>query len=99
MKFIVIGAMLLAGIGIGVGHSAFSGPSDKAKAGFSQVEMGMTKSEVVSIMGKPDSGQHFETNVMGDTTTEECYYWGFSAYQLCFTDGLLDSKNDYSTTQ
>jgi outer membrane protein assembly factor BamE (lipoprotein component of BamABCDE complex) len=55
-----------------------------------QVSLGMTKSEVRSIMGSaPRDKQRMESE-FGVT---EMWYYG--SWQLGFTDGKLDSKNKY----
>jgi hypothetical protein len=66
----------------------------QAQANISSVHLGMTKSEVIAVMGKPESGQQFNTSY-GNSS---CIYYGtFSSndWQLCFDNGRLTSKNHY----
>lgn len=55
-----------------------------------QVKIGMTKAQVVGIMGKPPRDQ--QKMESADSTSEYIYY---GSYQLTFTDDKLDSKNKY----
>jgi outer membrane protein assembly factor BamE (lipoprotein component of BamABCDE complex) len=58
---------------------------------WAQVQVGMSETDVRSIMGEPDSTQHFEN---AGLPSEDCWYYGFS-YQACFDGDSLTSKNKY----
>lgn len=67
-----------------------SGDNDaKYKASMQQIELGMTKAEVISIAGKPRDVQRMRSELGLD----ESLYYG--SWQLNFTDGVLESKNRY----
>jgi|SRR5215831_19712796 len=101
--FAIIGGVVAVIFLIGIGScgkmiSDSENSGKKAALHISEVRLGMTKSEVISILGKPEDAQHFESSFAGDSSTEDCIYYGtFSDnnWQLCFTDGILDSKNTY----
>ena len=96
---IIIGGffiLLIGGCAIAiVGVSKSVSDSEKNSANVSklmpQVKMGMTKDQVISILGKPGSAQQFNDSY----SNESCIYYGILDWQLCFTDGYLDTKNKY----
>jgi len=95
---ICLGGCAAAMISLGKAVDTADKTGARASANINQVHFGMSKDEVISILGKPDdNGQHSESSFMGDTTTEDCIYYGTlstnDSWQLCFTDGQLDSKN------
>lgn len=72
--------------------------SDNVAAHVGEISMGMTKDDVVSILGTPEDAQHFESAFAGETTTSDCIYYGSlssESWQFCFDDGVLTSKNTY----
>lgn len=75
------------------------------KGQLASVHMGDSKQHVIARLGQPSDSQHDETaGIDGGTSTGDCIYYdakgswsNFKAptYQLCFTDGHLDSKNQW----
>jgi outer membrane protein assembly factor BamE (lipoprotein component of BamABCDE complex) len=59
------------------------------RAKVKSLELGNSKDEVVSIMGKPRDTQRMES----EFGTDVSLYYG--SWQLNFTDGVLDSKNRF----
>jgi hypothetical protein len=59
------------------------------RAGMKQVSMGMSRAEVIDLVGKPRSCQHFRSDYVKDDTC----YWG--SWQIVFENGEVTSKNRY----
>jgi outer membrane protein assembly factor BamE (lipoprotein component of BamABCDE complex) len=91
---LLIGGCAIATFSVGksLDDSAKSGKA--ATASMSQVRLGMTRAQVEAILGKPDSDQSMTSSY----DTSSCIYYGTLSdddWQLCFTNGSLDSKNRY----
>lgn len=77
-----------------------------SKRQLASVHMGDNKRHVLVSLGKPEDSQHDEFDGgqgIGKSTNDCVYYnvkgenWtsGLASYQLCFTNGKLDSKSQY----
>jgi hypothetical protein len=73
------------------------------KRQLASVHMGDTKQDVIRVLGKPSNSQHLETSDSLGERTNDCIYYNVRGsswtdlidYQLCFTNGHLDSKNQW----
>jgi hypothetical protein len=74
------------------------------KSAYDRMRIGMTEKQVVATAGKrPEDRQDFESEGILDSEPERssCIYYNRAggefgdSFQLCFTDGRLDSKNAY----
>ena len=70
--------------------------SQISSAEFAAVELGTASAAVRSLMGEPEAKSEHEIEGL----RVECWYYGAGsktgAYQLCFDDGRLHSKVEYS---
>jgi outer membrane protein assembly factor BamE (lipoprotein component of BamABCDE complex) len=88
--------IVVAVIGLGRASNDANTQSANVSAHISEIHLGMTRSQVRAILGKPDSTQHSETAGLG--TDDEWYYGTLSAkgsYQFVFQNGKLSAKNRY----
>lgn len=76
--------------------------SDITRDQFDSVELGTSQSAVIDELGPPADKQTFENEGIVDKEPENssCIYYNeegdfASSYQFCFTEGRLDSKNQY----
>lgn len=95
---IVVIVVVVAAIGLGKSATDSQKKSDAVTAKIGQVSMGMSKDQVISILGTPEDQQHFESQFMGQQSTNDCIYYGSlssTSYQFCFDNGKLTSKNSY----
>lgn len=75
------------------------------KKEFRQMPLGLSQATVIERYGKPEDAQKFESQSFYGSGTDKssCIYYNESgkglfegsSFQLCFTDGVLDSKNAY----
>jgi outer membrane protein assembly factor BamE (lipoprotein component of BamABCDE complex) len=92
---IVALVIVLAIIGLGKASNDADSQSKKVTAHLSQIKLGMTRTQVKAIVGKPDSTQRMVTSGLVDDTW---YYGTLSAkgsYQFVFENGKLTAKNRY----
>ena len=76
------------------------GGNSKAKA-WRSVHLGMSKSDVRSLLGKPTSFQSFSSSQAGITNT--CWYYAagyvgnyeLDRYRVCFANGKVDEKHAF----
>lgn len=95
---IVAIVIVVAAVGLGKAGSDSQKASKNVSAHISEIHLGMTKDEVVGILGTPEDSQHFESAFAGTTSTNDCIYYGSlseTSYQFCFDNGSLTSKNTY----
>ena len=95
---VVIVIVVVAAIGLGKSASDSQKKSDAVTANIGMISMGMTKDQVISILGTPEDQQHFESQFAGTQSTSDCIYYGSlssTSYQFCFDNGKLTSKNTY----
>jgi hypothetical protein len=90
--FVIIGGVNL---GSTVNHDQHT--SDRVSGVWSEVRIGMVKTDVQSILGPPDSSDHFATSdYEGGVTHMDTWFYGTlgsTSYQVSFTDGVVDSKS------
>ena len=72
------------------------------KREFDSVELGTRRSAVERRFGRPEDRQEFENRIPGgEPVGSSCIYYNRAGgefgdvFQLCFSDGRLDSKNAY----
>lgn len=110
---LVVGSLVLIGgcvalIGAGVDEA----DKEQRRKGitlreFRSVQMGSSRADVRTELGKPEDAQHFENagieGLEGSASRGSCVYYPEKgkgilegrSFQLCFTNGRLDSKNVY----
>lgn len=104
-------AALIVGCTALVGSSIEEAEEEQQRQGitraqFRGIELGATARQVRRRLGRPTDAQRFEqAGIEGLTepTRSSCIYYGErgkgllegATFQLCFTDGQLDSKNAY----
>jgi hypothetical protein len=98
--FVLVPIVVVVIFAVALGSTVHSSQAKAANvtAHIDEVQMGMSKSQVESILGKPEDSQHMEMALFGQTDTNDCIYYGeFSStiYQFCFTNGALDAKDQY----
>ena len=64
--------------------------SDNPPTHFSDVQMGMTIPQVITILGQPDDRQHTEA---AGNYNDDCLYYGNA--QICFENGHVVEKATY----
>lgn len=75
------------------------------KKEFREMPLGLSQATVIKRYGKPEDAQKFENKSYFGSGSEQssCIYYNESgkglfegsSFQLCFTNGVLDSKNAY----
>jgi len=91
---LVIGGCSIAAFSVGNSLDKSDKAGKEATKWMPSVTLGMTRAQVVSLLGKPESDQSFNN----DYENSSCIYYGTLSennWQLCFTNGRLDSKNRY----
>lgn len=91
---LVVVVIVVAVVGVGQQASEDQGNAKDLRAKVAQVKLGSTPTQVRASLGKPDDTQQLQSNGL----TERCWYYGGLSddqWQLCFTNGKLDSKNRY----
>lgn len=100
----IIGVVVvLAIIGGAIASHDQQKQADNVAAKIDSVDYGMSKQDVIDILGEPEDSQHMEMNMPselgGGTSTNDCIYYGGvfadDMWQLCFDNGELSSKNQY----
>lgn len=106
---IVAVILLIVGCGALVGTSVDQAVKDTQSKNaitaeqFRSINIGDSEQSIIDRFGEPESRQNSETKkVFGEgTDTSSCVYYNkkdgelLDSYQLCFTNGKLDSKNEY----
>lgn len=85
--------ILIVVVAIGTaGSDSDKSSAQVTKADYRQIHHGMTKADVLALVGKPESKT--STSVSG--LTMDCWDYGVlstnGTYQFCFSNGKLDSK-------
>jgi len=100
------GCVALVGSAANSADKQMQADHDKAaitKTQLHSVHMGDSKDSVIAELGTPDDSQHMESSSEFGDSTNDCIYYNVKGkdwtdldrYQLCFSDGKLDSKNQY----
>lgn len=106
---IIVGGLVLIGGCVAIIGGAVDEAEDEAqehaitRSEFNSIGQGATQSAVEKQLGDPEDSQEFEQRFGKKAQGSSCIYYNEEgqdlfegeSYQLCFTDGKLDSKNVY----
>ena len=94
---VAVAALLPFLLGVSSCGETEKGESEPSSAKWAQVQVGMSRQDVVSILGEPDDVQTFDPKdpFAGRTVRTEQWYYG-SSHEVAFDHtGRVDSKRRY----